>query len=71
MNGTRREKKMRKYRIQYENPIGFVETLVVEAANMHEATQQWITELFMHSIYTEEEREKCRIIQITEMMEAE
>lgn len=71
MNGTRREKKMRKYRVQYQNHLGFVETLTVKAANMHEATQEFMTELFMHSMYTEQEREQCRIVQITELMEAE
>ena len=61
----------RKYRIQYMTPHGYLESLVVQASSVHEATQQFVTELFMHSMYTEQEREQCRIVQISELMEAE
>ena len=62
---------LRKYKVFYESPLGYIETLTVTASNMHEATQQFTTELFMHSMYTEQEREQCRIVQITEVMEVE
>ena len=61
----------RRYRIQYQTPLGYLESLVVRASSMHEATQQFITELHMHTLYTEQEREQCRIIQITELGESE
>lgn len=61
----------RKYRINYQTPHGYIETMTVTASSMHEATQQFITELHMHTLYTEQEREKCRIVQITELMEVE
>ena len=61
----------RKYKINYQTPLGYIETMTVTASSVHEATQQFVTELFMHSMYTEQEREQCRIVQITELMEAE
>ena len=62
---------LKKYKVFYESPLGYIETLIVTAANMHEATQQFMTELFLHSMYTEQEREQCRIVQITELMEVD
>lgn len=59
------------YKVFYQTPLGYIETLTVIASNMHEATQQFMTELHMHTLYTEQEREKCRIVQITEIMEGE
>ena len=61
----------KKYKVFYQTPLGYIDTMTVTASNMHEATQQFTTELFMHSLYTEQEREQCRIVQITELMEAE
>ena len=61
----------KKYKVFYQAPLGYIETLTVTASNMHEATQQFVTELHMHTLYTEQEREQCRIVQITELMEAE
>ena len=61
----------RKYKVYYQTPLGYIETMTVTSSNMHEATQQFITELHMHTLYTEQEREQCRIVQITEIMEAE
>lgn len=60
-----------RYKVYYENPLGYIETLTVIASNMYEATQQFMTELFLHSMYTEQEREQCRIVQITELTEVE
>lgn len=60
-----------RYKIYYQTPLGYIETMIVRAFSMHEATQQFTTELFMHSLYTEQEREQCRIVQITELTEAE
>lgn len=61
----------RKYRINYQTPLGYIETMTVTASSMHEATQQFVTELFIHSMYTEQEREQCRIVQITELGDKE
>lgn len=60
---------LKKYRVTYQTPLGYLDDMTVYASNMHEATQQFITELHMHTLYTEQEREQCRIIQITELME--
>lgn len=60
-----------RYKIYYQTPLGYIETMIVRAFSMHEATQQFMTELFLHSMYTEQEREQCRIVQITELMEVD
>ena len=60
-----------RYKIYYQTPLGYIETMIVRAFSMHEATQQFVTELFMHLMYTEQEREQCRIVQITELMEVD
>lgn len=58
-----------RYQIYYQNHLGYIETMTVRASSMHEATQQFTTELFLHSMYTEQEREQCRIVQISEIGE--
>ena len=62
---------MKKYRIEYTNHLGYLDNLTVRALNMHEAVMDFKYHLFMHTLMTEQEREQCRIIQVTELGENE
>ncbi|MBO7093467.1 MAG: hypothetical protein J6W33_00980 [Spirochaetia bacterium] len=56
---------MPKFVVHYSDNLGFAKEMTVDAYSTKEAVDRWHTELFMHSIFEEEELDEFQVRYVT------